>query len=70
MSDLQSGDPVFKSRFGHLLDLFSVVPSSNPLSPAMLVNNQLVASCQFGYLILLCSMHHLLQNFLSGVPVN
>ena len=26
-SDLQSGDPGFESRSGHLLDLFSVVPS-------------------------------------------
>ena len=29
-SDLQSDGPGFKSRSGHLLDLFSVVPSSNP----------------------------------------
>ena len=30
-SDLQSGDAGFESRSGHLLDLFSVVPSSSPL---------------------------------------
>ena len=29
-SDLQSGGPGFESRSGHLLDLFSIVPSSNP----------------------------------------
>ena len=29
-SDLQSGGPGFESRSGNLLDLFSVVPSSNP----------------------------------------
>ena len=28
----QSGGPGFESRSGHLLDLFSVVPSSNPRS--------------------------------------
>ena len=27
---LASGGPGFESRSGHLLDLFSVVPSSNP----------------------------------------
>ena len=29
--DSQSGAPGFESRSGHLLDLFSVVPRSNPL---------------------------------------
>ena len=29
-SDSQSGGPGFESRSGHLLDLCSVVPSSNP----------------------------------------
>ena len=29
--DSQSGAPGLKSRSGHLLDLFLVVPSSNPL---------------------------------------
>ena len=29
-SDSQSGDPGFESRSGDLLDLFSVVPSSDP----------------------------------------
>ena len=29
--DSQSGAPGFESRSGHLLVLFSVVPSSNPL---------------------------------------
>ena len=31
-SDSQSDGPGFESRSGHLLDLFSVVPSSNPRS--------------------------------------
>ena len=31
-SDSQYGGPGFESRSGHLLDLFSVVPSSNPRS--------------------------------------
>ena len=30
VSDSQSGGPGFESRSGHLLDLFSVVPISNP----------------------------------------
>ena len=30
-SDLQSGGPGFESRSGHLLDLFSVFPSSNQI---------------------------------------
>ena len=41
----------FKSHSGHLLDLLSVVPSFL----ATLLNSQLVASCQLGFLILLCS---------------
>ena len=32
-SDSQSGGPGFESRSGHLLGLFSVVPSSNPQPP-------------------------------------
>ena len=41
--------PGFDSRSGHLLDLFSVVPSSNP--------RQLVQpSARWGFLILLCSI--------------
>ena len=45
-SDSQSGGTGFESRSGHLLDLCSVVPSSN--FSATLVNSQLVAFCQFG----------------------
>ena len=40
----------FESRSGHLLDLFSVAPSSK--SSATLVNSQLVASCQLGSVML------------------
>ena len=36
--DSQSGGPRFKSRSGHLLDLFSVVPSSNPRSRLYIAN--------------------------------
>ena len=43
--------PGFESLSGHLLDLFMVVPSFL----ATLLNSQLVASCQLGFLILLCS---------------
>ena len=49
-SDVQSSSSGFESRSGDLLDLFSVVPSSADT----LVNSQLVASCQLGFLILLC----------------
>ena len=42
----------FESLSGHLLDLFSVVPSFL----ATLLNSQLVASCHLGFLILLCSI--------------
>ena len=37
VSDLQSGGPGFESCSGHLLDLFSVVPSSNPRSTGCLL---------------------------------
>ena len=45
--------PGLESRSGHLLDLFSVVPSLNP-RPCQVLNRKLVASCQLGFLILLC----------------
>ena len=41
-SDLQSGGPGFESRSGHLLDLFSVVPSSNPRPTGCLLPVNLV----------------------------
>ena len=47
--DLRSGDPEFKSRSDHLLDLFEVVPSSS----AALVNSQLVSLLPVGILNLL-----------------
>ena len=37
--------PGLESRSGHLLDLFSVVPSLNP-RPCQVLNRKLVASCQ------------------------
>ena len=53
-SDSQYGVPWFESRSGHWLDfqLFSVVLEFT--SSASLGNSQLVASCQLGFLILLC----------------
>ena len=40
-------------------------------SSAALVNSQLVASCQLGFLILLFFyLDYLFQSYLSGVPVN
>ena len=39
-------------------------------SLAALVNSQLVASCQLGFLILLLYLNYLFPNYLSGVPVN
>ena len=59
-SDLQSGGPGFESRSGYLLDLYSVCPELK--SSATNVNSQLDASCQLGFLILLCS------NQRSGAP--
>ena len=53
-SDSQSGRSGFESRSGHLLDLCSVVPTSISRS-ATLVNRQLVAFCQLGFLILFYS---------------
>ena len=53
--ELQFGDPGFKFRSGHLLDLFLVIPRSNPpgvLNPVMLYLN------------------YLFFKYLSGVPVN
>ena len=55
MLDFQFGDPGFKFRSGHLLDLFLVIPRSNPpgvLNPVMLYLN------------------YLFFKYLSGVPVN
>ena len=67
-SDSQSCGPGFESRSGHLLDLCSVVPSSK--FSATLVNSQLVAFCQLGFLILLCLFELFVSKYLSGVPVN
>ena len=53
--DLQFGDPGHRS--GHLLDLFLVIPRSNPpgvLNPVMLYLNY----------------RYLFFKYLSGVPVN
>ena len=58
--------PRFESLSGHLLDLFSVVPSFK--SSATLANNKLVASCQLEF-FLLCFIWFV-SNYLSGVPVN
>ena len=46
------GLPMFESRSGHFLDLVLGRPEFK--SSAALVNSQLVASCQLGFLILLC----------------
>ena len=46
VSDSQSRGPGFYSCSWDLLNLFSVIPSSNP--------RPLVASCQLGFFILLC----------------
>ena len=64
--DSESGGPGFEYRSGHLLDLFSVVPSFK--SSATLANNKLVASCQLEF-FLLCFIWFV-SNYLSGVPVN
>ena len=51
-----TGNPAglgLESRSGHLLDLFSVVPSLNP-RPCQVPNRKLVASCQLSFLIPLC----------------
>ena len=53
-SDSQSGSTRFESCFDHLLDLLS--GRSECKSSATPVNNQLVASCQMAFLILLCSI--------------
>ena len=37
---------------------------------AMLVNSQLVAFCQLGFLILLCCIELFVSKYLRGVPVN
>ena len=51
---LQSSGPGFEPRSDHQLDLFLSDPEFN--SSATLVNSQLVASCQLGFLTLLCSV--------------
>ena len=51
-SDAQSGGPGFESRSGHLLEVVLGHPKFK--SSATLVNNQLVASCQLRFLVLLC----------------
>ena len=47
-SDLKSGDPEFKSRSDHLLDLFQVVLGSTPRLWLYIAN--WFASCQVGFL--------------------
>ena len=55
MSDSQSGGLGFEFRAAHLLDFVLGRPEFK--SSARLVNSQLVAaSCQLGFLILLCSI--------------
>ena len=49
----QFSGPRFESHSGHLLDLFSVLPSSKILGHAC-KRSQLAASCQLGFLTLLC----------------
>ena len=53
--DLQFGDPGFKYHSGHLLDLFLVIPRSNP--PGVLNTVMLY-------------LNYLFFKYLSGVPVN
>ena len=56
VSDSQSGGLGFESRAGHLLDFLLGRPEFTE-SSATLANSQLVAaSCQLGFLILLCSI--------------
>ena len=47
--DLKSGDPEFKSRSDHYLDLFELVPGSTPRLRLYIANWS--ASCQLGFLI-------------------
>lgn len=49
----QSSGPRFESQSGHFLDLFLVLPSSNPRHACKC--GQLAASIQLGFLTLLCS---------------
>ena len=51
--DLKSGDPEFKSRSDHWLDLFEVVPGSTPGLCLYIANWS--ASCQLGFLT--CQVH-------------
>ena len=46
VSDAQRSGPRFEPCSGHLLDLFSVIPSSNPSHP---FKSQLVPTCQLGF---------------------
>ena len=48
----QFSGPGFEPHSGHMLDLFSVLPRSNP-RPS-LKRSQLAISCQLGFLTLLC----------------
>ena len=46
--DLKSGDPEFKSRSDHNVDLFQLVPGSTPQLYQYMANWS--ASCQLGFL--------------------
>ena len=52
----------------HLLDLCLDCPKFN--SSATLVNSQLVASCQLGFLTLSFVFELFVSKYLSGAPVN
>ena len=58
-----------ESRSDHFLDLFTVVPSSKK-SSAVLANNQLIASCQLGFLTRYVKFKLCVSDHLSLVPVN
>ena len=51
--DSKSGDPEFKSRSDHQLDLFEVIPGSSPRLRLYITNWS--ASCQLGFLT--CSVY-------------
>ena len=66
--DLKSGDPEFKPRSDHWLDLFEVVPGSTPRLRLYIANWS--ASCQLGFLMNLLSsfqLFHLPRKAPAGV---
>ena len=69
--DSQSGGPGFESRSGYLLYYF-VLGHPEFKSPAMLINSQLLASCQLRFLIhaVMLYLNLFVSKYLSGVPVN